>query len=376
MRIIPDVPLTGFLPNPDLSNTVQHFGFFTSGEISRATHDGSLLMIDLDFGRKCSLYCPGCFRRDNLADLGDYPDLSYEELIKVVDEAQGLGLQSIKICGAGEPFEDSRFLQFAADLTKREIGLAIFTKGHVLGDDELVADIFGPELTTSRDLAEKLFTLKINIMLSFPSFDGKLLCALVGDKSGKYPFRIKRAAEVLAIAGFNRTLPTRMVFVHDPITRQSISGAFEIYQFARERNILPLLAFHMVSGRQINQTFLKRFDPTPEQKLELFHQIYEYNLRKGFNTKEQLVREGISCMPGIHPCNQIAVGLYLTANGNLLRCPGDFGQPLGNVRRASISEVWKKVRGWEFRGRFNCGCPYKDGITIPTNLYDQVKSIL
>ena len=77
-------------------------------------------------------------------------------------------------------------------------------------------------------------------------------------------------------------------------------------------------------------------------------------------------------MPGIHPCNQIAAGLYMTCNGNVIRCPGDSGTtPLGNVREEGIAEIWARSKDWSFAGTFNCRCPYKDGITLPTGLYEK-----
>lgn len=372
MKVVPDIPLTNFSPDSILSNTVQHWGFFTAEEIRSAASEESLLMIDLDFGRKCSLTCPGCFRRDNPVDQDGLRDLDYDEILDVVDQACALGLRSIKLCGAGEPFENPSLLRFASDLTQRHIGLAIFTKGHVLGDDAWVARLFGPEVRDGLTFSHMLFTLKTSIMLSYPSFDGKLLSSLVGDRLRMYPQRLRQAAKILADTGFNQIQPTRMAFVHAPITKQSINDAFGVYRFARERNILPVLAFLMISGRQINRSFLHRYDPTPQQKLRLFRLVYEYNLAKGLNTQEQLAKEGISCMPGIHPCNQIAVGLYITANGNVLRCPGDYNPPLGNVRHEKFAEIWKRCRDWRFKGQFNCGCPFKDGITIPLGLYDSV----
>lgn len=77
-------------------------------------------------------------------------------------------------------------------------------------------------------------------------------------------------------------------------------------------------------------------------------------------------------MPGIHPCNQIAAGLYLTCNGGVLRCPGDSGESLGNVHEKSIIDIWGEARNWKLNGKFNCHCPFKDGITLPSGLYDWV----
>ena len=111
-------------------NTVQYWGFFTHQEIKEATQHGKLLMLDIDFGRKCSLHCPSCFRRKNLIDNGQ-PDMDYNQLLITIRQAKQLGLRSVKICGAGEPFENPKLLQLAHDLTTMDVGLAIFTKGHV-----------------------------------------------------------------------------------------------------------------------------------------------------------------------------------------------------------------------------------------------------
>ena len=285
-------------------------------------------------------------------------------------------MQSVKICGAGEPFEDPQLLTLAADLTDMNIGLAIFTKGHIIGDDDLAVRVFGAQgITDGLDLCERLFELKTSVMLYYPSLsDDELFSVLVGDRTGRHPKLACLAAERLAAAGFNKTQPTRMALVHNPVTKDSISGAFEVYEFARQRNIMPLIAFHMVSGKQIDRRFLACHDPSDEQKLALFSQVYQYNLEHGIQTPEQIEAEGISCMPGIHPCNQITVGLYLTANGNVIRCPGDCGNPLGNVRQESITDIWQRVRQWPFAGRFNCGCPYKDGLTVPLKVYTDLKA--
>ncbi len=87
----------------DLS-TIQHFGFFSKKDIVQ--NAGRLLMLDIDFGRECSLRCPTCFRRKNVTDDSGNSDLSFDELLGVISDARELGLREIKICGAGEPFEN------------------------------------------------------------------------------------------------------------------------------------------------------------------------------------------------------------------------------------------------------------------------------
>jgi MoaA/NifB/PqqE/SkfB family radical SAM enzyme len=74
-------------------------------------------------------------------------------------------------------------------------------------------------------------------------------------------------------------------------------------------------------------------------------------------------------MPGSHPCNQIGYGLYITLKGEVVRCPG-YIQSLGNVRTEPLKDIWE--RSQQFSGRFNCGCPPKEGITISSDLYEKV----
>src|SRR3989338_9118445 len=134
-KIIPEIPKKFEEKFPKAyQNKIQHWGFFTQEELD--ANKGKLLMLDIDFRRYCSLSCSSCFRKSSRVDEGNPEDLSYDELLAVIDEAKGLGLQSIKICGAGEPMQDSRFLPFARDIDKKGIGLAVFTKGQVVGNDE------------------------------------------------------------------------------------------------------------------------------------------------------------------------------------------------------------------------------------------------
>jgi len=369
-RIVPDIPIkfTGVFP-PGFQNTLPYWGFFSKEEIE--ANGGSLMMMDVDFARYCSLDCPSCFRKSNVIDDIEDGDLSYDELIRVIDEARELNLKSLKICGAGEPTENSRFLRFAREMTDRGIGLAVFTKGQVLGSDDQARRFFKREgIASARQLCDELHKLKVSVMLSFQSYHTEIQDALVG-KEGHTLVR-NRALFNLVEAGFNDSNPTRLALCNAPITNTSYPEVFEIYVWARERNLYPVSAASMVSGKQLDREFLRTYDPSPEQKIELWTRIYRWNLEHGLQTIDSIRSEGISVMPGIHPCNQVACGLYVTANGNVVGCPG-FTEVEGNIRSESIKDIWDRSRNRTVRsGRFNCHCPPKDGITIPSDLYDQV----
>ena len=373
MKIIPDIPkkFEGQFP-ADYQNKIQYWGFFTREELE--VNKGKLLMMDIDFRRYCSLNCASCFRKSNIVDDVNEGDLSYDELLAVIDGAKEFGLQSLKICGAGEPTQDSRFLQFARDMTERDIGLAVFTKGQVLGSDEEARRFnhrYGIE--TAQELCDELYKLKVSFMLSFQSFYTEVQDALVGEEG--HALVRNQALENLVRAGFNEPNPTRLCLCNAPITKTNYDEVFDIYVYARERNIYPVIAVSMVSGKQLDDEFIHKIDLTNEQKVDLWTRVYSWNIERGVQTLEDIRREGISAMPGSHPCNQVAVGLYVTANGNVVGCPG-YTTIEGSVKDRSIGDIWEESQNKQRAGTFNCGCPPKEGKTIPTDLYTKVFSNL
>jgi len=170
-KIIPDVQkkFDGRIPL-DYQNTFPYWGFLSREELRE--NPGKLLILDIDFGRYCSLKCPTCFRGENVVDDTGNKDLSYDELIRIVDEARTLGLKYIKICGSGEPTQAPRFLDFIRDMTERDIGVAIFTNGQVLGSDEHAKRHYSRcGIKTAAEMCDELLGLRTSIMLKFQSFD-------------------------------------------------------------------------------------------------------------------------------------------------------------------------------------------------------------
>ena len=85
----------------------------------------------------------------------------------------------------------------------------------------------------------------------------------------------------------------------------------------------------------------------------------------------QIREEGISAYAGAHPCNQVSVGMYLTNNGTIVRCPGDDKGTLGNIHRQSLTEIWQNYKKKSCIN-FNNGCPAKYGKSIPDYFFDKV----
>lgn len=358
----------------DYINDINGWGF---DEKTIEQNRGNLLTLDIDFGNYCSLNCPYCFRSNNSVDIIP-KELTNDKLIEIILEAKTIGLRSVKFLGKGDPFENKGFLDFLRFLHSENIIPLIFTKGQVIGDNTEVEKYFGKyDIKTSVDLAKELKRLNASIMLGFNSCSDKKQNLMVGDKTGNYSNVRNNALVALIKAKFNEGNPTSLALAVNPVTKQNIDEAFEIYKWARTRNIYCVVTPTMVSGLAKNEAW-KKITPPVNELVELYSKIYKFNIESGIQTKEQIIEEGISAYAGGHPCNQVACGMYLTLYGVVLSCPGNEENVEGNIYENSIKEIWNNSNNRLIRsGKYNCSCIAKDGKSIPAGFYDIImKNIL
>ena len=337
---------------------------------------GKLLTLDIDFGSRCSLNCPYCFRRGNSVD-NVLRTLDYDDLVSLLKEAKELGLRSVKFLGAGEPFEAPMFLEFLRVCRNLDIIPLIFTRGHVIGDDDEVSELYGQYgIRTGEQLVEEVRKCNASIMLGFNSFHDEVQKKMVGNGSD-FIVKRDRALTLLVDAGFNKVTPraTRLALAVNPIIRWNLPDAFELYKWARSRNIYAIITPPMISGRARADGW-ERYMPSEAELVELYTRIYHFNIQTGLQSIQQISEEGISAYAGGHPCNQVACGLYVTLNGIVLSCPGDESNVEGNIWDHTLAYIWKHSSNRKRGGTFNCKCIAKDGKTIPTQLYDSVYSRL
>lgn len=355
--------------------------------------DGSfrLLTLDIDFGYQCGLACPHCFRKSKLLDDAAMAPLTYEEMLQLMRQGKDLGLRSVKFLGAGEPFENKDLLRFLVALNSLEIKAAIFTKGTVLGNDELANRYFGHNgIRTAKELVKKLRELNTSILLGFNSFDTSIQEAFVGQEKA----RIKNYVEMrnqallnLVESGFNEFVEgqaTNLAMIIAPIKPENIDEVFEIYEWARIRNIYALSCPTTFSGLGKNELAREKADFDFENYLhdlrELYTEIYVWNIKNGLMTIEQFEEEGVSLYPGCHPCNQVAAGFYITLKGKAIRCPGrddDQWIVFEDVRKSTLREIWNRSLNQRLAstGKFNFSCIARDGTFFerPQEFYDVIK---
>jgi MoaA/NifB/PqqE/SkfB family radical SAM enzyme len=370
MKIIPDVPV--IFKNKFPRNFINDVNGWSASKEELLKNIGKLLTLDIDFGNYCTLNCPHCFRKNNKVDSGNKKLMSYYDILNLIKEAKKLGLKSVKFLGAGEPFEDKRLLEFLRELRKLDIIPLIFTKGHVIGDDSLVKKYYSHYgIRTSEELISELKKVNASILLGFNSFDTEVQDKMVGNAKG-YTLKRNHALELLAKAGFNKDNPTHLCLAANPITNDNYDEIFEIYKWARERNIYVIACPTMISGRCSKKENWDKITPSKEKIIELYTKIYKYNIEKGLQTLKQIKEEGISAYAGGHPCNQLARGLYITLTGTVLRCPGDDTTIYGDIWKDSLKNIWESSENYKIAGTFNCKCPPKKGKSMPESIYEEV----
>ena len=387
-------------------NSVAHWGNFSREELHQKNEEGieKLLHLDIDFGNSCSLRCPHCFRRDDRFDSSkDQSFLNEEEIKGYLLEAKKLGLKSVKFLGRGEPFENPKFLGFLEWLTNNEIHAAIFTKGHVIGSDELAIKYnsqYG--INSGQDLADRLKELDVSILLGFNSFDKTMQENFIGNDQIKNREIKDKYTEVrdtalirLVKSGLNeykKGEPTRLAMISAPIKPENIDEIFEIYQWGRKRNIYALSCPSTNSGKGIDETGRVRQHKEFITDLKnLYTKIYIWNIENNLMTLEEFKEEGVSLYPGCHPCTQTAAGMYLTLSGKVVRCPGRADKKSTfseDIRKEGLTNIWihsenyrraqGKIKSPEGNG-LNYHCPARDWEadngqkSIPRGFYEDIK---
>lgn len=358
-------------PNTYVNNVI---GWGVSeDELHEKLPDGiyRLITMDIDFGVKCSLSCPHCFQSNQLP-YKFKKQLSWEETIKIIDQAKELGLKYVKILGAGEPFENIKFLDFLIELDKRDIHTAIFTKGHVIGSDELVKQYFGERgINTSEKLVDILYKLKTSILLGFNSFDEEIQNTSVGvgkrHQLSNYVELRDRALLLLTERGFNNfypNTPTRLSLVVAPFKPENIDGVLDIYKWGNLRNIYVAACPTTSSGnghKELSREERKDFKAYIQNVKQTYIDIYKWALSTGAIRKEDFVKHGVSLYPGGHPCNQVAGGFYIKLDGTAYICPGNDTEKFfisNDVVNTPLKEIWVNSPNYKLaaQNKFNFGC--------------------
>lgn len=350
-------------------NSAQAWGNFTREKLQE--NRGRMLTMDIDYPcDSCSLNCAECFRKGGVIESSGHKRASFDQTIEIIHQAKNLGLLEVKILGDLEPFESYSFLDFLMEVTGLGIKVGIFSNLVAFGNDQVACKYHGRHgIKSGHALAKRMFDLGIAIYGKCNSFDSAIQDRMV--QTPGYSMSRNRGFEVLVEARFNAGQPTRLAGIIAPLTKLNYPDAFETYVWLRRRNIYPVITVSMVSGRGRN--LWQKVTPPAEQIIDLYSRINIWNIESGIGTLDELTSNMPSAYAGCHQCHQ-CIGCYVTSTGIVLRCPGDDVTTFGDVREKSLEHIWKASENYErsLNASYNCHCPPKDGLSLPSNLYEEV----
>ncbi len=188
---------------------------FTPEEIREAVKNQRLLSMEIEFSLRCNFRCPYCYVPDN-AYLAD--ELTPDEIRDVILQAKALGARKIIILG-GEPTLYPHILDMIRYIRAQGLEVEMFTNGS--------------KITPA--FARELFAQKVRVVLKMNTFDENLQDMLTG-RNGSYK-AIHQAFENLCAAGYPSE--TAILAVSTIICRQNVDEMTDMWQWLRDRNILP-----------------------------------------------------------------------------------------------------------------------------------------
>jgi len=332
---------------------------FSPTEIRTANQTGQLLTMDLDFpGSRCKLNCTYCFAKAGektgtyyRQDKGDVP-LSIEEIKRAILEAKALGLQSVKIIGYREPFDNPGFYDFLDFTSSQDIHTVVFTSAYTLGERE-----FGGDMKKAIDfLAKRPISLMIKLHTLNRNNEDKIV------RSEGYSQTRDRYLKALLNDGrFTGTSPTRLG-IENVIASSNPQELLEMYEYFKIwKNVFIDIDPPIPVGRTGTLEEAEKAGLLPQEKLkELCIDIYQINEKFG------IPFDGISPYFGGPPCSQLPNGLYVTLSGAVNPCCGGIGT-LGNVRKTSLKTIFEN-NPWraKLRERVYHSCPFREERKIMT----------
>lgn len=341
-----------FLPGDfpgDYQNYVAGWNI-SENDIGKARIDDALLFLNLDLeDNGCSRRCSHCFTMDGQIDrergrlqrtaqsASPRRTLTQERLIdQIVKAKQLLGLQAVRILGRGEPTESPYLLDFLEQLAEHGIQSVVFTRGHVLGNDQLCRTIFKRHnISGGEQLAERLFQLNASVITGYSALDDLVHDGMTGIHGHAKESRI--GLRRLMDLGFHRCNPTRLG-VEAPISRLNMKEMPVSYVLFQCLGISPVYNAYMVTGRSDEEFFLSH-TPSLEERLHLHAKIQTFSRMMG-------ICGGVGAYLGTRECHDVEHGLYIPSTGLVRPCPGYEAADsiVGELITDDVTEIWEKHR--------------------------------
>lgn len=305
---------------------------------------GRLQSLWIELPGYCNLKCSYCYACGG-EKLQSSRLLSRKQYTSILDQAQTMGVDSIGIPGAGEPFVPANFkltMWFLRECASRDIFVTLFSTGQFI----------------TADLAQELYDLPVEIMLKGNSLDPATQDLFVSPKEGRqiegYGKARNRAIKILRKAGFTNEAAcrakfgrkSRLALVTSIMTSEdkgpsNYSEMAEILRYCRKRNIIFDCDSVLKRGRGANCTLCAADQEIKAKLLEL--QAID---AKEFKNYWELSQSYVGTV-----CDRYMHHMYISQYGVIRPCIGATSVQLGNIKRKTLNEAWNSLEMRVIRSR-------------------------
>lgn len=296
---------------------------------------------------KCDIGCKHCF--ECKTDTNN-PLMTFNEVKEVVNEAKKLGLETCKFLGPGELLHNPKLFEILDFFEQENLNICIFTKGIILGNDELAQKNFG---ITAKELCKKLNDYsKVRLLVGFTSASPETEHTRIRPEIKDFSQKRNTGLENLAEVGINKDINSqKLALICDPVLKDNIDEALDIFIWGTKRNIPVIVAPTMISGKGQEMPEVTDSDFKERQLVDLYSQVYKWLIESKILTLDNLKKEGVAPYAGF-VCNQFISGMFIRKDGRVQACPGNESKIFrysDDIRKADLEQVWTQSMGYAKR---------------------------
>lgn len=312
---------------------------------------GMMQSLWLELPGYCNLACSYCYanggKPEHPADL-----MSWETYEQIIEEAKRIGIDSIGVPGAGEPFLHRN----------KELTMKVLRKCAELG---IFVTLFTTGEFIDEELARELYELPVEIMLKGNSLDPDRQDAFVSNpaipnnRGMRRGYGTKRNAviELLMRLGFNNESMcmakfgrrSRMALVTSIMTSEEVKDGgpsnykemAEILRFCRRRNIIFDCDTVLKVGRGAD-CGLCISDKEIKAKLLELQRVDRQEFKNFWEVSQSYI--GTVCDRYMHH-------MYVDQYGTIRPCIGATEVNLGNIKTTTLAQAWDSIEMRVIRGR-------------------------
>lgn len=300
---------------------------FSQAEVYESLKHGRPLTLTIFLENVCNFRCSFCLTQTRNFE----KELTTEETKSIVRQGKELGVQTVMIAGAGEPLMASDFWEVVEHVRSLDLNLIVFSNLSLV----------------TKDVARRLRDKDVSVIGKLNSFKKEVQDAYVGDVKGAFE-KMRAGLKNLMDLGYNtpNARGETMLCLETSILDQNVGEIFDYWVFCRENHIFPILDTVYYQGKATErdyEDFLVDYDVVAA----VIDRIRAYDAERGHEWSRKLLnRNGKGVLVGEAgiDCVKIGTNLNVDIEGYVYDCFNMSGFGYGNVRDASLADIWKKHR--------------------------------